>query len=394
MKSLMVTFCLRTAAAVVTMVVLLVNDPAASTGASFQGLGWLPAKPPWSHGYGVSGDGQVVVGSSETGASFVSEAFRCTEATGMVGLGYLPGGDNSLALDTSADGSVVVGWARSPRGQEAFRWTAATGMVGLGDLRSSDFWSTGFGVSADGSVVAGEAHSRSGPEAFRWTQATGMVGLGDLPGGSFHSFATDVSADGSVVVGFSNSASGQEAFRWTSQARMVGLGDLPGGSFFSQADGVSPDGSVVVGFGSSAAGYEAFRWTQATGMVGLGDLPGGSFDSAARAVSADGSVVVGEANYSPSFGETTAFIWDAAHGMRSLRDVLVNEYGLGAALAGWTLDTAEDISPDGKTTVGVGINPDRRYEAWVAFVPEPSTVTFLTLGGLCLLTYAWRKHRH
>ena len=147
------------------------------------------------------------------------------EAQSFQGLGDLAGGSFfSRANGVSADGSVVVGQSNSTSGVEAFRWTSVGGMVGLGDLPGGIFRSAATGVSADGSVVVGLGNSASGEEAFRWTSGGGMVGLGDLPGGIFQSQAVDVSADGSVVVGTSESASGPEAFRWTSGGGMVGLG--------------------------------------------------------------------------------------------------------------------------------------------------------------------------
>jgi probable HAF family extracellular repeat protein len=248
-------------------------------------------------------------------------------------------------------------------GNEAFRWTQATGMVGLGDLPGGSFQSDARGVSADGSVVVGYGNSGTGFQAFRWTQATGMVGLGYLPGGSFSSAADGVSADGSVVVGYGNSGTGFQAFRWTQATGMVGLGYLPGGES-SGASAVSADGSVVVGhsrdFGFNT--QEAFRWTQGTGMVGLGDLPGGDFSSRAYGVSGDGSVVVGLSGGSILAGE--AFIWNSSQGMRSLQQVLTNDYGLN--LTGWTLRIARAISADGLTVVGEGRNPSGNTEAWIA----------------------------
>ena len=59
----------------------------------------------------------------------------------------------------------------------------------------------------------------------------------------------------------------------------------------------------------------------------FGSLPGGSRNSIATGVSADGSVVVG-ASHGQSGLE--AFVWDSTHGMRSVRDVLVNNLGLRA----------------------------------------------------------------
>ena len=108
----------------------------------------------------------------------------------------------SIALGVSGDGSVIVGESNSASGNEAFRWTAASGMVGLGELPGGNFASTAFGVSGDGAVVVGQDSTATAfLEAFRWTQSGGMVGLGQLPDIGFWSTALAVSADGSTIVG-------------------------------------------------------------------------------------------------------------------------------------------------------------------------------------------------
>ena len=100
-------------------------------------------------------------------------------------------------------------------------------------------------------------------------------------------------------------------------------------------------------------------------MISLGDIPEGSIDSIAYDVSADGSIVVG---FAQSATEANAFIWDADHGMRVLRDVLTNDFGLD--LTGWRLREATGISADGVTIVGWGVNPDGDFEAWIAVIPQ------------------------
>ncbi len=76
-----------------------------------------------------------------------------------------------------------------------------------------DFSSGANGISADGTTIVGIARSDGGTEAFRWTN--GMVGLGDLPGGDFFSGANAISADGTVIVGIDYSQLSGEAFLWT-----------------------------------------------------------------------------------------------------------------------------------------------------------------------------------
>jgi probable HAF family extracellular repeat protein len=297
-------------------------------------------------------------------------------AASLTPLGGLYGGIFSEANGVSADGSVVVGRSDSASGQEAFRWTAGGGMVGLGDLPGGAFGSVANGVSGDGAVVVGYGNSASGNEAFRWSALGGMVGLGDLPDGLFDSYASGASGDGAVIVGYGNSASGYEAFRWTVAGGMVGLGDLPGGNFYSGASGVSSDGAVVVGYSSAASGREAFRWTAGGGMIGLGKLPGG-FNSFATGVSGDGAVVVG---YGNSTSGQEAFLWTAGGGMQRLWDVLLAQ-GVNPAADGWTsLAAANSVSFDGNTIVGYGTH-NGHSEAFLAVVPEPAGLTLLAASG-------------
>ena len=168
---------------------------------------------------------------------------------------------------------------------------------------------------------------------------------------------------------------------------MVGMGDLPGGDFDSYAYKTSADGSIVVGASISDKGTEAFRWVLSerdTGdgaMEGLGHLTSGDPTSSATDVSADGSVVVG---YSGTSSGREAFIWDETHGMRDLRRVLIDDYGL--ALDEWRLIQGCEISDDASVIAGYGINPDGDTEAWVvAGIPEPAALSLLVIGGLAVL---------
>jgi probable HAF family extracellular repeat protein len=361
---------------------------AASAVPVFHSVGDLPGGTHVSTATDVSADGRVVVGGSDSAAGF--QAYYWTEGAGMVGLGAEASGDihSTQSSGASSDGSVVVGTGLHTDvltpGFEAFRWTQAGGLVGLGDLPGGRLRSTALDVSADGSVVVGSSDSGfvGMSEAFIWTAAAGMVGLGDLPGGAVRlSTAHAVSADGLVVVGSGHSASGTEAFRWTAAGGMIGLGDLAGGGFESIAYDVSADKAVIVGSALSVSGVEAFIWTQAGGMVGLGDLPGGGFGSTAWAVSADGSVVVGHATTAAG---QEAFIWTAGEGMRLLKDVIEDVYGID--LGDWRLESALGISADGLTIAGRGISPGTNADMGWRFsvVPEPGTALLLLSGILGL----------
>lgn len=354
---------------------------------TFQGLGQA-ASSTGHVAWGISGDGKVVVGEMLTTAG-TSTGFRWTKGGGFQLLPKLTALDtNHLAFATNVDGSVIVGAGVGAQfAYEGFRWTQAGGTVGLGDIPGGFFRSEAYALSDNGLIVTGRGNYEIGnnppfpilnSEAMRWTQATGCVGLGDLPGDIVESTMLGISGDGQVLVGYGHSAAGYEMIRWTQGGGLVSLGDLPGGTVNGAGLACSLDGSVIVGGGSDASGDRAIRWTQATGMVPLGTLNGPNFGGLDFALdcSGDGSIVVGAANVlyddPEGLGHGRAFVWDAANGMRDLRDVLIFDYGL-KELKGWQLTLAMGVSLDGKTIVGQGFSPQGKYEGWVATLDGPGT---------------------
>lgn len=304
---------------------------------------------------------------------------------------FAPPYEMGFTPHVSPDGSTVVGQRLAMyEYTEAVRWTEAEGVVGLGNLPGYQASSRALNASYDGSVVVGLGTSDDASEAFRWTEESGLVGLGDFPGRGFISEARAVSDDGSVIAGFGFSELDIEAFRWTEEEGMVGLGYLPSsGHYDSRAHDISADGKVIVGVSSSGDRYEPFRWTAETGMVGLGER-GSEIDSA-HAVSGDGSIIVGVMSPLGTQFYDQAFIWDEANGTRNLRTVLTQDYGLD--LGGGSLTAALDISADGRTIVGFGLRPEGGFEAWIAVVPEPSSVVLagFAVAGFGLI--AWQKRR-
>jgi probable HAF family extracellular repeat protein len=340
---------------------------------SFQGLGDLTGQGLASEARGTSADGTVIVGSSGTPDG--QRAFIWTAAAGMVGLPTPTGLGMTWAQDVSPDGHFVVGFGGngfgSPVGWEGIRWAVSGGTVRI-PLAGSGVWAKG--VSGDGSIVTGGTGGAV-EQAFVWTAAGGLVGLAPPGPGTWRTNAEAVSADGRVVVGdyLNVTAGARDAFRWTAETGMAGLGAFA-------ASAVSDDGSVVVGTLAGGPTFEAFRWTEAAGIVPLGTL-GPDNESRARGVSRDGSRVVGYIT-STLDDSSQAFIWDAEHGMRLLKDVLVQDCGLD--LTGWKLTQAWDVSNNGPTIVGRGYNPQGVEEAWQAVLPEPATLALLGLGALAI----------
>ncbi|MHC4990987.1 MAG: hypothetical protein ACYTGC_08400, partial [Planctomycetota bacterium] len=343
-------------------------------GPLFTGLGDLPGGRFSSTVTGVSADGRVVVGSSsgEQGPM----AFRWKDGR-MEPLGDLPGGRvNSRAAAVSGDGRVVVGTSAATRGPSAFVLRDSI-LEDLGDIDGASLAVEGLALSEDGRVVAGQRRQQRGSRAWAWLNGR-MLDLGTLPDGTPLTAAQGVSADGAVIVGSALSERGSQAFRW-SAASVAPLGDLAGGAEFAEATAVSADGRVIVGFSASAFGFEAFRWDEQRGMRGLGGLSDErEIFSYAHAVNGDGTIVVGHAV--ASHGSSDAFIWDPINGLRSLRDALVHEFGIG--LFGWTLTSAEAISRDGRTIAGNGMNPEGQNEGWVVRLPPTATRTRIAGAAL------------
>lgn len=270
------------------------------------GLGDLPGGDFLSTAFAISADGRTIAGSSGN-----AEPVAWFDGGPVTQLGVSPG----RAWGVSGDGSTIVGYGRSSNGlYNAFRWTSKSGVVGLGFLPGGGY-SSASGASFDGSVVVGTSRSTdfSGGVAYRWTKETGMTALTDTEGWSTASEALAVSDDGSVATGVAYLDGLRRAFRWTESEGMTNLGTLEGGAW-SDAAAISADGRVIVGYADSARGHreEAFVWTERTGMVPLFDiLEHGGVDMTGwsmiriEAISPDGTFLAGSAQ---GFGGTQAFL--------------------------------------------------------------------------------------
>lgn len=202
----------------------------------------------------VSADGNVVVGRAQPSSGAQSHAWRWTEAGGMVDLGAFSSfaaAQYSEATAVSDDGSVVIGRAYTDTTSfisRAFRWTEAGGMVDLGTLGGDQ--SFAYCCSADGSVIFGRAQNISGIySGYRWTESGGMVDIGDIK-------VTACSDDGTIGYGFywpPSNPSGM-ACKWTADHGIVDLGTLGGDR--SEAWACSSNGIYAAGYSRAASGWD------------------------------------------------------------------------------------------------------------------------------------------
>lgn len=185
----------------------------------------------------MSDDGTVVVGYGSSSPGGYTHAFRWRSCGGTQDLG------TAIPFGVSHDGEVVIGVS----GTRAFRWTSGGGMVGMG---SGFLNSRANGVSGNGLVVVGSVGDDN--EAWKWTANGTGTYLGSLPNPiDGHEYALAASFDGSVIVG----ASGGSAFLWTAALGMVDLNTylptigipLPSGFWLTSATDISADGKTIVG---------------------------------------------------------------------------------------------------------------------------------------------------
>ena len=273
-----------------------------------------PIAPPrwlgWSQAYGVSGDGNVVVGDMMDSVGYMV-AFKWTPSAGLEFLGAL-GGVGGTALAASYDGSTIVGGAETRDEQRlAFRWRQGQGMTALGAPNVS----AATGVSANGNVVIGNVNQGGTVRAFYWTEATGAQMMTGFGGANIA--ANDISPDGRVIVGYADYPDHtRHACRWLDPSQppqdIHTFSDSPQ----SIANAVNRDGTIIMGqyWPSSGIFSRPFRWTPQRGMEDLntvyaGLLTDGSVLFDVAAMSPDGRFIVGS-GFNARTGRREAFLLD------------------------------------------------------------------------------------
>lgn len=313
---------------------------------------------------GISEDGSVVVGSLIGNGS--EQAARWTPGGSITTL--VEASENvewSIAYDVTPDGSVIVGQTRYEYAEGELRsrgwiWTEDQGLVYLPEPSLGEelyaYWATAVGKQGGNIIVVGTADGR----VVRWVNGGPAQIVGE--GGAY-----DVSQDGSVIVGDAHDEDkGRKvAVMWVNGARSV-IEDAS-----DERLAVSADGRFVVGH-DRPSGSPA-RWAVGGGKEVLSTEWGGT----ALSVSSDGSVVVGHV-YNNSTFRQGIFIWREADGLRLLRDVLEQDYGMD--LSAWlAFDSTPSafIAPDANVIVG------RAYpESWLVQLCGIPVAWENTSGGI------------
>lgn len=152
-----------------------------------------------SSGWGISGDGQHVVGLGWL-PNASAHAVRWNQADGMVDMGSTSPGQSSRANATNNNGTVVTGWQDNDMGRSGAVWV--NGVQELMIDSNGFAVSEGLAVSDDGQWVTGVTYGQSA--TYRYNTTTDTLEYIDPVDGFFFNptaLGTGISDDGRTIIG-------------------------------------------------------------------------------------------------------------------------------------------------------------------------------------------------
>ncbi|MEO8440569.1 MAG: hypothetical protein ABI540_10160 [Spartobacteria bacterium] len=315
----------------------------------------------------MSDDATIIVG---TGIFGVPNLYY-TEASGasIIGDGCFSG-----LPAISGDGTTILGCHEDAQGKwNAAKWLGGTSWQDLGTVAGGvpcDFFLSGaWGVNQNGSLGVGLVYfatlCKAGAGTWDLVNGGSPTALPSLFGETTYSRANAVNADGSVIVGWQDQPSGQRtAAKWVNGVEELIL--TANGGFNGEAQAVSADGKAIVGTGYNFSRL-AWIWRDGDGVRAIGHSDGQSYT--ALDVSDDGKLAVGFATNNNNF-KNHAFVWRRGNGAMNLGTFL--KYRGAIVPAGWQLNVASLISPDGSIIYGWGVNPDGFIEMFKVDLNAPA----------------------
>ena len=215
-----------------------------------------------SSGYGISGDGETVVGLGWIDAGG-AHAVKWRESTGLEDLGSTVAGRSSRANAANGDGSFIGGWQDSDTGfRQGAIWIHGTQVLIWNDPAETVRLGEVADVSGDGYWAVGSGVSANGWQPWRWNGLDGAESLGHLDP-AWRGAATALSFGGEVIVGFDRPFPGPatfgQGFIYTDDLGLVNLNTYAAdqgidtqGVTLALPLGISADGLTVVGVGRTA----------------------------------------------------------------------------------------------------------------------------------------------
>ena len=259
-----------------------------STTGTWTGFGLVPVigqqiDSEVSAGWGISGDGQSVVGLGwTTEGSADTHAFQWQEGVGPIDLGSATVGNSARATAASFDGSVVAGW-QDGAGRQGSVW-----VNGVQELIFDNGGGTAeeaFDISGDGQWVTGMGLGSffAAAESYRYNTVTDEYeSIPNLEAGGESRFAgSGITDDGRTIVGgtwgfgpatFGNAVIWQEdvgTMLVSDYLAAQGI-DVPATTNLAFASSISSDGQWIAGW--SGPGSSSTSWVVHIPEPGTGGL--------------------------------------------------------------------------------------------------------------------------
>jgi len=211
-----------------------------------------------SSGYGVNGDGTVIVGLGWDGCSY-AHGFRWDAECGMADLGSIVLTRASRANAISADGQMIVGWSDQATGfRQGARWMDGSWQW-LFDGPDNPVGEA-LAVNFDGSIIVGYGCGSATQYAWRWTEETGVECVQGTLADPYQTLMLALSDDGQVIGGAVAPDFGpnRNALLWLNGEPVdlldyllqQGVAEVKGWSLNS-VTAVSSDGHTIAGWGVS-----------------------------------------------------------------------------------------------------------------------------------------------
>lgn len=363
---------------------------------------------------GVSGDGNVIVGSSNTILGSDEKPYVWRRVAGVWTRSELPTvGGTGRAAAASFDGSLIVGmtgryadftttygtptvWRNTASATPTLETPFSTASPTGGPLRgifngvsASGTRAFGFARVVDGDIAASSAYIYD-----QGTAPTAIATFGQLTGA--YPAGNTMSAAGTRathyiqpgVIGGNNTA-----FLWTQGAGSALLTVPSGGSNVPRTTAISGDGRTVAGFlgqNTSIANGSGLSVVWRDGVFSVLSRPNNAINTFVAGSDTTGRVLVGVAgsnldlvNFTASIDSVSnnfAAIWIDGQAF-SLSTYLTSN---GINLGNVTPILASGISADGRTVVGVATRPigtttQREYVSFIATIPTPGTLFGMSL---------------
>jgi hypothetical protein len=249
-------------------------------------------------GFGISGDGNTVVGLSwadTTGGVAYAHAVAWNQAEGIIDLGSL---HDSIHASTRAnaasyDGSVVVGWQdyNGPWKSAVWRKNPAGGyfpnkylLIDTTGSPTDEFNQIGecSVVSSNGVWIGGYGDFANNGQPWIWSADSGVINLGTLPNGST-GYVSGINTDGTIVVGWFDGqffGDPQIPFIWTPTGGLQNLnyyihtvlGLSTGTIQVNVASCMSSNGQYIAGYGTDTTSFMLVTYRVGNINIGMGEI--------------------------------------------------------------------------------------------------------------------------